>query len=133
MLTDEDTQAHVRSRTASMREAFAQLVDAAGTPCLPPAPLVSLQQVSHVDAGDEFWLDPLLIVRATNVRPAAADVASLLRALNHIAHGAMRRLVGGGESVPVERVATWTVAVRELFLEEYRGALAGFESVTPVR
>jgi len=32
--------------------------------------------------------------------------------------------VGGGESVPVERVATWTVAVRELFLEEYRGALA---------
>jgi hypothetical protein len=125
VLTDKDTQQHVRSRRQSMREAFQPLADAVGSPLLPAVPFVSLGQayISEESAA-KLHLDPLQLTSAEPTRPAVADVAALLRAVNHVAHGALRRLVGGGESVPVERVSTWALAVRELVLSEYRLALA---------
>ena len=125
VLTDQDTQHHVRSRRQSMRTAFQPLAEAVGSPLLPAAPFTALGQASvGEDVGSTLILDPLQLTSAEPPRPAVADVAALLRAVNHVAHGALRRMVGGGESVPVERVATWTLAVRELVLSEYRLALA---------
>jgi maltokinase len=123
VLTDPDTQQHVRSRRHAMRSAFDALSGAAGTTLIPAAPFESLGQ-AHLADDTALILDPLQLTSAGQPRPAVADVAALLRAVNHVAHGAWRRLVGGGESVPVERVLTWSSAVRELLLAEYREALA---------
>lgn len=124
-LTDEDTQQHVRSRRNSVRMAFQPLADSEGSALLPAAPFTSLQQALVSEDDEESpVLDPLQLTTAAPPRPAVADVAALLRSLNHVAHGALRRMVGGGESVPVERVETWSSAVRELLLQEYLATLA---------
>ena len=126
VLTDSDTQQHVRARRHAMRDAFNALAGSAGSPLLPAAPFVTLQQayLSQLSRS-AYLLDPLQLTSASQPRTPVADVASLLRSLNHVAHGAMRRLVGGGESVPVERVATWVGAVREVMVDEYRQTLEG--------
>jgi predicted trehalose synthase len=124
VLTDADTQQHVRARRHAMREAFGALAQAVGSPRLPAAPFISLHQAYQPDDDEQsFLLDPLQLVRAASPRIPVADVAFLLRSLNHVAHGALRRLVGGGESVPVERVASWAQAVRAVMLEDYLQAL----------
>ena len=124
VLTDDRTQQNVRARTHAMRDAFDALANSSGTPLLPAAPFVTLRQAYHEQsAAGSLVLDPLQVTAAGKPRVPVADLASLLRALNHVAHGAMRRLVGGGESVPVERVSSWGRAVREVLLEEYRAAL----------
>ncbi|MFL6287750.1 MAG: hypothetical protein ACJ73L_05075, partial [Actinomycetes bacterium] len=50
----------------------------------------------------------------------------LLREVTHVAHGALRRLVSGGEDVPAERVPTWVSAVRETVLERYAATLTAY-------
>jgi predicted trehalose synthase len=109
-----------------MRDAFDALAGSAGSPLLPASPFVTLQQayLSQLSRS-AYLLDPLQLTSASQPRTPVADVASLLRSLNHVAHGAMRRLVGGGESVPVERVSTWVGAVREVMVDEYRQTLDG--------
>ena len=114
----------MRSRRNAMREAFHPLSESVGSPLISAAPLTSLHQAFVTEGSEESpELDPLQLATAEPPRPPVADIAALLRSLNHVAHGALRRMVGGGESVPVERVTTWSSAVRELLLEEYQVAL----------
>jgi predicted trehalose synthase len=84
---------------------------------LPAVPLGGLEQFVVTEHG--MVLDPTLVTSGPGPHLAVMDVARLLRAVTHVAHGALRRMVSGAEDVPAERVPTWVAAVRERILDSY--------------
>jgi predicted trehalose synthase len=109
---------------ADLRGWFAELARAEGAVTLPAVPLGSLEQ--FIDLDGRITLDPLLVQSGEGPHLAVMDIATLLREVTHVAHGALRRLVSGGDDVPAERVPTWVGAVRETLLERYEATLAAY-------
>ena len=103
---------------------FADLASASGAWVLPAVPIGSLEQ--FLVSGGRLALDPLAVRAAEGPHLAVMDVARLLREVTHVAHGALRRMVSGGEHVPAERVPTWVGAVRETILERYEATLIAY-------
>jgi hypothetical protein len=124
VLTEAGVRETLQGHMQDLRGWFGELTQATGTTTLPAVPLGNLEQ--YVDAEGRLTLDPLLVVPGVGPRLAAMDVATLLREVTHVAHGALRRLVSGGEDVPAERVPTWVSAVRETVLERYEATLAAY-------
>ena len=124
VLTETGVRETLQGHMANLRGWFGELAQSEGTPTLPAVPLGSLEQYVEVDG--RLALDPLLVLPGEGPHLAAMDVATLLREVTHVAHGALRRLVSGGEDVPAERVPTWVAAVRETVLERYEMTLAAY-------
>lgn len=124
VLTEPDVRETLRSHMDDLRSSFAELSYATGAWMLPPVPLGSLEQ--FLVRGDRLVLDPLALRAAEGPHLAVMDLARLLREVTHVAHGALRRMVGGGEHVPAERVPTWVGAVRETVLERYEATLIAY-------
>jgi hypothetical protein len=124
VLTDVDVRKTLQSNMPELRHSLADLETASGAWVLPPVPLGSLQQF-HV-SGSRLALDPLGVRAADGPHLAVMDLARLLREVTHVAHGALRRMVSGGEHVPAERVPTWVGAVRETILERYEATLIAY-------
>jgi hypothetical protein len=124
VLTDPGVRETLQARMSDLRGWLAEVGRAEGARTLPAVPLGSLEQ--FVDAGDRLVLDPLLVQPGEGPHLAVMDLARLLREVTHVAHGALRRMVSGGEDVPAERVPTWVGAVRETLLERYDATLAAY-------
>ncbi len=124
LIAGQEVQEALRERRQSMRRALAPLSQAEGSVVLPAAPFRSLTQATVGGEGN-VQLDPLQLDDAQPPRPPVADVAALLRNLDHVAYGSLRRLVGTGESVAVERAASWAHAVRDRLVFRYREHLDG--------
>lgn len=124
VLTETGVRETLQGHMADLRGWFGELAQSEGTPTLPAVPLGSLEQFVEVDG--RLALDPLLVLPGEGPHLAAMDVATLLREVTHVAHGALRRLVSGGDDVPAERVPTWVAAVRETVLERYEMTLAAY-------
>lgn len=124
VLTESGVRETLQGHMANLRGWFGELAQSEGTPTLPAVPLGSLEQ--YVELDGRLTLDPLLVLPGEGPHLAAMDVATLLREVTHVAHGALRRLVSGGEDVPAERVPTWVAAVRETVLERYQITLAAY-------
>lgn len=121
VLTEPDVRETLRAHMVDLRSSFAELAFATGAWQLPAVPLGSLEQ--FLVHGDRLVLDPLSVRASIGPHLAVMDLARLLREVTHVAHGALRRMVGGGEHVPAERVPTWVGAVRETVLERYEATL----------
>lgn len=121
VLTDPSVREMLSSHMAQLRASFAQLADAGGAVMLPPVSLGSLEQ--FVLADDTVTLDPLLVAPSPSPQLAVMDLARIFREVAHVAHGALRRMVNGGEDVPAERVPTWVGAVRDTVHDTYLAAL----------
>lgn len=124
VLTDPDVRETLHAHMVDLRSSLAELSFATGAWVLPAVPLGSLEQ--FLVRGDRLVLDPLAVRHTEGPHLAVMDVARLLREVTHVAHGALRRMVGGGEHVPAERVPTWVGAVRETFLERYEATLIAY-------
>ena len=124
VLTEVDVRETLQSNMADLRHSLADLESASGTWVLPAVPLGSLQQFQV--SGTRLTLDPLTIRAIEGPHLAVMDLARLLREVTHVAHGALRRMVSGGEHVPAERVPTWVGAVRETILERYEATLIAY-------
>jgi hypothetical protein len=124
VLTDPGVRETLQGHMADLRGWFSELAGAEGALTLPAVPLGNLEQFIYV--GERLTLDPLLVQPSEGPHLAAMDVATLLREVTHVAHGALRRLVSGGEDVPAERVPTWVGAVRETVLERYAATLTAY-------
>lgn len=124
VLTDPDVRETLHAHMVDLRSSFAELASATGAWVLPAVPLGSLEQ--FIVRGDRLVLDPLTIHAAEGPHLAVMDLASLLREITHVAHGALRRMVSGGEHVPAERVPTWVGAVRETVVERYGATLIAY-------
>jgi hypothetical protein len=124
VLTEASVRKTLQGHMSNLRGWFGELAHSEGTPTLPAVPLGSLEQ--YVEVEGRLALDPLLVLPGDGPHLAAMDVATLLREVTHVAHGALRRLVSGGEDVPAERVPTWVAAVRETVLERYEATLAAY-------
>jgi predicted trehalose synthase len=124
VLTDVDVRDTLRAHMADLRSSFSDLASASGAWVLPAVPLGSLEQ--FVVSGDRLAIDPLAVRTTEGPHLAVMDVARLLREVTHVAHGALRRMVSGGEHVPAERVPTWVGAVRETILERYEATLIAY-------
>lgn len=122
VLTEPSVREMLSSHIAELRASFAELAGAGGALTLPPVPLGGLEQF-RVHAEGEVTLDPLLLVPSPSPHLAVMDLAQILREVAHVAHGALRRLVNGGENVPAERVPTWVGAVRETLYSAYQATL----------
>lgn len=119
LIAGADIQEALRSRRGSLRNALAPLAAAEGVAVLPSGPFRSLTQATVLPSG-QVRLDPLQMEGGQQARPPVADLAALLRNLDHVAYGSLRRLVGTGESVPVERASSWAHAVRDRLVFRYR-------------
>ncbi len=124
VLTEVDVRKTLQSNMADLRHSLADLESASGAWVLPAVPLGSLQQFQV--SGARLTLDPLTIRAVEGPHLAVMDLARLLREVTHVAHGALRRMVSGGEHVPAERVPTWVGAVRETILERYEATLIAY-------
>jgi hypothetical protein len=124
VLTDPDVRETLHAHMVDLRSSFAELASATGAWVLPAVPLGSLEQ--FIVHGDRLVLDPLTIRAAEGPHLAVMDLARLLREITHVAHGALRRMVSGGEHVPAERVPTWVGAVRETVVERYEATLIAY-------
>lgn len=124
VLTDPAVRETLHAHMVDLRSSFAELSSATGAWILPAVPLGSLEQ--FLVRGDRLVLDPLAVRHTEGPHLAVMDVARLLREVTHVAHGALRRMVGGGEHVPAERVPTWVGAVRETVLERYEATLIAY-------
>jgi hypothetical protein len=124
VLTEPGVRETLQGHMADLRGWFAELARAEGAITLPSVPLRSLEQ--FIDIDGRLTLDPLLVQSGDGPRLAVMDIAALLREVTHVAHGALRRLVSGGEDVPAERVTTWAGAVRETLLERYEATLVAY-------
>ncbi len=124
VLTEPDVRETLHAHMVDLRGSFAELAFATGAWVLPAVPLGSLEQ--FLVRSDRLVLDPLAVRAAEGPHLAVMDVARLLREVTHVAHGALRRMVGGGEHVPAERVPTWVGAVRETILERYEATLIAY-------
>jgi hypothetical protein len=124
VLTEENVRETLRAHLADLRSSFGELARAEGASVLPSVPLGSLEQ--FLVAGDRLTLDVLHVLPTEGPHLAVMDVARLLREVTHVAHGALRRMVSGGEDAPAERVPTWVGAVRETVLERYEATLAAY-------
>ena len=124
VLTDPDVRETLHAHMVDLRSSFAELASATGAWVLPAVPLGSLEQ--FIVRGDRLVLDPLTIRAAGGPHLAVMDLARLLREITHVAHGALRRMVSGGEHVPAERVPTWVGAVRETVVERYEATLIAY-------
>ena len=124
VLTDPGVRETLQAHMSDLRGWFAELARAGDAITLPAVPLGSLEQFVQVD--ERIVLDPLLVQPGEGPHLAAMDVARLMREVTHVAHGALRRMVSGGEDVPAERVPTWVGAVRETVLERYEATLAAY-------
>jgi hypothetical protein len=124
VLTDPGVRETLQGHMADLRGWFAELARAEGAVTLPAVPLGSLEQ--FIDLDGRITLDPLLVQSGEGPHLAVMDIATLLREVTHVAHGALRRLVSGGDDVPAERVPTWVGAVRETLLERYEATLAAY-------
>lgn len=122
VLTDPSVREMLRSHLDELRASFAQLAEAGGALTLPPVRLGSLEQFRLDDDG-AVTLDPLLVVPCPAPQLAVMDLAQIFREIAHVAHGALRRMVNGGEDVPAERVPTWVAAVRSTLFDAYRSTL----------
>jgi predicted trehalose synthase len=124
VLAEVDLRQTLQAHLPEVRATLELLADAEAATATPPVPLGQLEQFVRTD--DRLTLDPLLVVAGGGPHLPVVDVARLLRQVAHVAHGALRRLVSGGEDVPAERVPTWVGAVRELLLERYEATLAAY-------
>jgi hypothetical protein len=124
VLTDTGVRETLQGHMADLRAWLAELSRAEDARTLPAVPLGSLEQ--FVEVSNRLLLDPLLVLPAEGPHLAAMDVARIMREITHVAHGALRRMVSGGEDVPAERVPTWVGAVRETMLERYEATLAAY-------
>ena len=124
VLTDADVRKTLQSNMPDLRHSLAELESANDAWALPAVPLGSLQQFQK--SGSRLTLDPLVVRALDGPHLAVMDLARLLREVTHVAHGALRRMVSGGEHVPAERVPTWVGAVRETILERYEATLIAY-------
>jgi maltokinase len=124
VLTDEDVRDTLRAHLADLRSSFGELGRADGASVLPAVPVGNLEQ--FLVADDRLVVDVLRVQPVEGPHLAVMDVAHVLREVTHVAHGALRRMVSGGEDVPAERVPTWVGAVRETVLERYEATLAAY-------
>lgn len=124
VLTELSVRDTLNAHTADLRASLAELAAAGDALRLPAVSLGSLDQV-RVEPDGSVALDPLLLTASQPPHLAVMDLARIFREVTHVAHGALRRMVKGGEDVPAERVPTWVGVVRSTLQDAYLETLAG--------
>jgi hypothetical protein len=121
VLAEGEPAERLRSGRAVIRGAMEDLVAAEGAILVSALPVRGPE--AFVWSGTTVLLDPIVLDPPTDEwRSPVRDVASALRAADHIARSVHRRFIGSGYPAPIERMASWFEAVRSEFLEGYREA-----------